>query len=44
MDCKGPCLLHCYKKNSLLLILIGFLIGFFVSRLLNRSKINESNY
>lgn len=27
MDCKGPCLLHCYYKISILLLLIGVIIG-----------------
>ena len=26
-NCKGPCLLHCYYKNSIILLLIGFIIG-----------------
>ena len=26
-DCKGPCLAHCYYKNSIILILFGFLLG-----------------
>ena len=27
----GPCLLHCYYTNSIILILIGFLVGLLVS-------------
>ena len=41
MDCQGPCLLHCYKKNSILLLLIGFLIGFVISRYLKCYKKNK---
>ena len=31
MNCQGPCLLHCYNKNSILLLLIGFIIGSFIT-------------
>ena len=31
IKCQGPCLLHCYYKSSILLLLIGFIIGLCVS-------------
>lgn len=37
MNCQGPCLFHCYKKNSLILLLIGVLIGL----CLNQSNIEK---
>ena len=27
MNCQGPCLFHCYKTNSIILLLLGILIG-----------------
>lgn len=27
MKCQGPCLPHCYYKNIIVLIIIGFLLG-----------------
>ena len=33
MNCVGPCLLHCYKKNSILLFLIGFIIGYYIKQI-----------
>ena len=30
VNCQGPCLLHCYYKNSILLLLIGFIIGLYI--------------
>ena len=35
MKCKGPCLYHCYKKNSIILLFIGFLVGFIFKYFLN---------
>ena len=32
MNCIGPCLQHCHKKNSIILFLIGVIIGFIISR------------
>lgn len=29
-DCKGPCLMHCYNKNSIILFVIGILIGLII--------------
>ena len=39
-NCQGPCLLHCYKKNSILLILIGFILGLCITHFfyLNKNK------
>jgi len=34
-DCQGPCLLHCYYKNSIFLLLIGFIIGFSNNKIKN---------
>ena len=28
IDCKGPCLFHCYNKNTILFSLIGFILGY----------------
>lgn len=38
MDCKGPCLIHCYKKNSLIILLIGLLIGYHFGRKIPKIK------
>ena len=27
MNCQGPCLFHCYKTNSIILLLLGILVG-----------------
>ena len=27
MDCTGPCLKHCYTKNTVLALIIGIFIG-----------------
>ena len=27
MNCKGPCLPHCYNKYSILFLMIGLVIG-----------------
>ena len=40
MNCQGPCLTHCYKKNSILLIIVGILIGIILSELY-RNKTNN---
>ena len=32
MDCKGPCLKHCYYKNSILLFIIGLLLGLILNK------------
>ena len=37
MNCKGPCLIHCYKKNTIIILLIGFTIGFVIG------SINKKN-
>lgn len=37
-DCQGPCLLHCYYKNSILLLLIGFIIGLITMKYYNYMK------
>lgn len=31
MSYQGPCLLHCYKQNSLIILIIGILIGIIIS-------------
>ena len=31
-NCQGPCLFHCYYKHSILLLLIGILIGYLLSK------------
>jgi hypothetical protein len=31
INCEGPCLLHCYKKNSIILLLIGIIIGYYIN-------------
>ncbi len=44
INCQGPCLLHCYYKNSLLLLVIGFLLGLVFSHYYknnNKSKNTE---
>ena len=41
MNCKGPCLLHCYYKNSLILIFIGIIIGYYINNQINNKKIEK---
>ena len=42
MNCQGPCLTHCYEKNSIILIVVGILIGIILSELYRKSlKIKE---
>ena len=33
INCQGPCLVHCYYKNSIVLLLIGFLIGLYAKHI-----------
>tara|TARA_B100000575_G_C23125384_1_gene651944 strand:- start:304 stop:645 length:342 start_codon:yes stop_codon:yes gene_type:complete len=33
MNCQGPCLLHCYKVNSLILLILGILIGIYFNNI-----------
>ena len=40
MNCLGPCLSHCYFSDSILLILIGILIGYNLSNY-NNKNINK---
>ena len=35
MNCQGPCLLHCYKSNSIILLLLGVLIGLCINNIDN---------
>ena len=53
MNCQGPCLFHCYKTNSIILLLIGILIGiclknfnidFFKSNNVNDRRFDECDY
>ena len=37
MDCTGPCLKHCYNKNTVLALIIGIFIGFLLSEILKKS-------
>lgn len=30
LNCEGPCLSHCYYKNSFLLLIIGIIIGYLI--------------
>ena len=43
MDCKGPCLKHCYYKNSILLFLIGFLLGLILNKRIKLEHFNNSD-
>ncbi len=38
MNCQGPCLIHCYYKNSLILLLIGFILGIIISNILSKNR------
>ena len=38
MECQGPCILHCYKKNSLILIILGFLLGVIFMKIMHVKK------
>lgn len=40
MNCKGPCLLHCYYFNSVLLILFGIIIGYYISEYNKKNIVN----
>ena len=42
-NCKGPCLKHCYNKNSMIIFLLGFLIGYLICNIKNTSKTQENN-
>ncbi len=50
-DCKGPCLEHCYSKNSIAYMILGFLIGIlltviyykFIKNKIKRRLKRESN-
>ena len=35
-SCQGPCLKHCYAKNSLVLIFIGITAGFLITKFLEK--------
>ena len=41
-NCNGPCLFHCYYKNSIILLLIGFIIGLSISNIKPKQK-NDDN-
>jgi len=44
INCQGPCLIHCYKKNSIILIIIGIFIGFLISVLLNKKQVKSEHF
>ena len=33
MNCNGPCLKHCYTKNTVLYLIFGIFLGFLLSEL-----------
>ena len=42
--CQGPCLLHCYKRNSVILLLIGIFIGILISEWFEKSQFNSEHF
>ncbi len=41
MNCQGPCLFHCYKTNSIILLLLGILIGLCFNNFKNKYFCNN---
>lgn len=39
-SCKGPCLKHCYAKNSLVLIFLGMIAGYLITNFLQSDDKN----
>ena len=37
-SCQGPCLKHCYAKNSLVLIFLGLIVGMLLNSFIFNSK------
>ena len=35
MNCKGPCLQHCYNLNNIIYLLVGCIIGYILNSYLN---------
>lgn len=46
MKFQGPCLPHCYKKNSATLFIIGILLGFIIYKITKRRipKVKKTSY
>ena len=38
MECQGPCLQHCFNNTTLLVFIIGIIIGVILDRLLNNKE------
>ncbi len=38
MNCKGPCLPHCYYKNIIIGIIIGLIIGLIIELIIKNKK------
>ena len=38
LNCKGPCISHCYYKYSIIFILIGILIGYSLTEVMKQRK------
>lgn len=43
IECQGPCLLHCYYTNSIILVLIGIFIGLAIKHIYD-SKLPKNRY
>jgi len=38
INCKGPCISHCYYKYSIIFILLGILIGYTLTEVMKKRK------
>jgi hypothetical protein len=38
LNCKGPCISHCYYKYSIIFILIGILIGYALTEVMKKRQ------
>jgi len=38
INCKGPCISHCYYKYSIIFILLGILIGYALTEVMKKRK------
>ena len=39
MNCKGPCLIHCYRNDTIIILILGILIGYFFGKR-NKKNLN----
>jgi uncharacterized membrane-anchored protein YhcB (DUF1043 family) len=35
-NCQGPCLMHCYKEEKFIYLIVGFILGIVIYEIINR--------